>query len=120
APGGTPREASAGVATSEDLGSARVGAAYTLAASASPLKGAESRTFDVTLVAGSATHQSFATPPSDVDVSQIMPPVRVEALDDNGARVTGYTGTITLALAPNLGAPGGTTSPSMVNGLRTF
>ena len=120
APGGTQRAASAGVATFEDLRIDKVGVGYTLAASASPLKGAESRTFDVTLVAASATHQSFATPPSDVDVSQIMPPVRVEALDDNGARVTSYTGTITLALAPNPGALGGTTSASMVNGLATF
>jgi hypothetical protein len=46
--------------------------------------------------------------------------VSVEALDDNGARVTSYAGTISLALAPNPGALGGTTSAAMVNGLATF
>ncbi|HEV8265630.1 MAG TPA: hypothetical protein VGQ06_11840 [Gemmatimonadales bacterium] len=120
APAGTQRAAAAGVATFENLRIDKVGVGYTLVASATGYTDGLSGRFDVTPVAGSATHQSFATPPSDVEVNQVMSPVRVEALDDNGARVTGYTGTITLALAPNPAALAGTTSAPAVNGLATF
>jgi hypothetical protein len=119
-PPGTQRAAAAGVATFEDLRIDKVGVGYTLVASATGLKGGFSRPFDVTVIAGAATRQSFATPPSDVEVNQVLPPVRVEALDDNGARVTSYARTITLALAPNPTALGGTMSAPMVSGLATF
>src|SRR5205814_1500597 len=69
-----------------------------------------------------ATHVAFTTQPQTTQAGQTMPAVRVSALDDAGNVVTGFTGSITVALGANPGGGtlSGTTSVTAVNGVATF
>src|SRR5213078_1312982 len=99
------------------------GNGYTLTASASGLTGATSASFNITAAPPPpATHVAFTTQPQTTQAGQTMPAVRVSALDDAGNVVTGFTGSITVALGANHGGGtlSGTTSVTAVNGVATF
>ena len=74
-----------------------------------------------------ATHLGFVTQPSYTPLpgSTITPPVQVAVLDDQGNRVTGFTGSVTVALG-NDGSLfknahlSGTAVEPVVNGVATF
>jgi hypothetical protein len=66
---------------------------------------------------------AFTVQPSNTTAgSTISPPVQVTAQDAAGATVTGFNGTITVALGanPGGGALSGTTSQTAMNGVATF
>src|SRR5207247_2344767 len=69
-----------------------------------------------------ATHVAFTTQPQTTQAAQTMPVVRVSALDDAGNVVTGFTGSITVAIGGNAGGGtlAGTTSGNAVSGVATF
>lgn len=88
---GGPVGAAAGEATFSSLSIDQPGLGYTLTAAASGLEGATSASFDITLVSGTATRQSFTTEPGSVQAGQpITPSVQVTALDAQGQRVTTF------------------------------
>ncbi|HEY2824396.1 MAG TPA: hypothetical protein VGI83_02525 [Gemmatimonadales bacterium] len=117
-----------GVATLSNLSINQAGTGYTLSASSVGLTGATSGTFNVTSPPPPppvATHLAFTVQPSTVQIGSAMPAVQVIALDDQGNRVTTFTGTITVAIASDgslLGnaSLGGTRSVAAVNGVATF
>jgi hypothetical protein len=97
------------------------GIGYTLTAAASGLTGATSAAFDIT--AGDRlefTVQPAATPAGGV----ITPAVVVTAKDSLGAVLSGFSGSVTVALVGGTGTPGstlsGTTTVSAVAGVATF
>lgn len=124
--GTTSSVASAGIATFTGLRIDQAGNGYTLTAAASGLSGATSATFDITAPPPpppQATGLRFIVQPSNTRVNQpINPPVQVMAVDANGNQVTGFSGAITVDLAPNvLGASAyGTLTVNAVNGIATF
>jgi len=70
-----------------------------------------------------ATHLVFTVQPTNTTAgATISPAVQVAAQDDAGNTVTGFTGTITVALGANPGGGtlSGTTSVAAVNGVATF
>lgn len=126
--GGVPtKAAAAGVATFGDLTINQLGTGYTLVATAGGVRSVTSSAFDITLAVpppppppSPATHLAFVTQPGNVEVNQTMPVVRVQALDATGARVTGFTGTIDIALNQNPNALQGTNSVPASGGEASF
>ena len=127
--GTTSSVANNGVATFAGLRIDRAGNGYTLTAAASGLSGATSVSFNITAPPPPPppppvpTGLRFIVQPSNTGVNQpINPPVQVMAVDFNGNQVTGFTGAITIDLAPNvLGATAyGTLTVNAVNGIATF
>jgi hypothetical protein len=118
---GTPGvSAVAGVATFSDLHIDKIGAGYTLGASAPSLSGATSNTFNV--VVGSAAQLSFFTQPSGTTGGATLANVQVEIQDAGGNRVTGATNSVSLAFGTNAndGTLSGTIPRSAVSGVATF
>jgi len=94
-----------GVATFSTLSVDKVGAGYTLAASAAGLGGALSAPFSIT--PGPAARLAFTVQPTSTIVdAAIAPAVQVTARDAQGNVAPGFTGTVTIALGAN---PGGAT-----------
>src|SRR5437773_245212 len=121
--GTTSVNAVSGVATFSTLSINNAGTGYTLVASASGLTGATSTAFNITAAPPPpATHVAFTTQPQTTQAGQTMPAVRVSALDDAGNVVTGFTGSITVAIGANPGGGtlSGTTSVTAVSGVATF
>ena len=118
--GTTSVTAVSGVATFSTLSINNAGTGYTLVASASGLTGATSTAFNIT--APPATNLAFTTQPQTTQAGQPMLAVRVSALDDAGNVVTGFTGSITVAIGANPGGGtlSGTTSVTAVSGVATF
>src|SRR5437762_8092530 len=107
--GTTSVNAVSGVATFSTLSINNAGTGYTLVASASGLTGATSTSFNITTPPPQpATNLAFTTQPQSTQAGQTMPAVKVTARDASGNVVTGFTGTITVALGANPG--GGTLS----------
>jgi hypothetical protein len=120
--GGTAStSAVAGVATYTGLSIDKVGTAYRLSASASSLTGADSAPFNIG--AGAATQLAFNPSPSDSTGGTPFPtqPV-VEVHDAGGNLVTGYTGSVAIAIGtnPGGGALAGTTTATVNGGKATF
>jgi hypothetical protein len=70
-----------------------------------------------------ATALQFFTQPTDTDANAtITPPVRVEAIDGAGARVTSFTGTVDIGIGTNPagGTLSGSTSDIASNGVAVF
>jgi|GEM_PF-496128 len=118
--GTTTVNAVAGVATFSDLSIDKVGAGYTLSASATGLTGATSSTFQIT--ADTASKLVFVTPPAHgVAGEAFTPSVRV-ALVDKFDNPTASTASVTVALGgnPGGGTLSGTRTVSAVGGVATF
>ena len=109
-----------GVATFSTLSINNPGNGYTLVANATGLTGTTSAAFNIT--PAPATNLAFTTQPQSTQAGQTMAAVRVTARDDLGNPVTGFTGTITVALGANPGGGtlSGTRSVAAVNGVATF
>lgn len=122
--GSTSRQASNGVARFSGLSVNRTGSGYTLRASSGSLNEATSASFDITAAPPPpAVRLVFSVQPSNVqEDAAITPPVKVTAVDVNGAAVGSYSGMITVALSPNTvgGVLNGTKSVVAVNGVATF
>ena len=111
--------ASLGVATFSGLSINKVGAGYTLAASATGLTGATSNSFNVT--PGSAAKLAFSAQPTNATAGvAISPAVQVTVEDAQGNVVTTATNTITMAIGTGSGTLNGTTSAAAVSGVATF
>ncbi len=113
--------ATAGVASFADLSIDKTGAGYTLGATAGSLTAATSAGFTIT--AAVATTIEFGVQPSSaVAGAAIAPPIEVMARDAFGNVATGFTGTVTLAIANNAGggALSGSASLAAVAGVATF
>lgn len=69
-----------------------------------------------------ATHLTFSTQPSNTNVSSMMAPVRVTALDASGNTATSFTGNVVVAIGsnPSAGTLSGSKTVSAVNGVATF
>jgi hypothetical protein len=111
----------AGVATFNNLSIDHAGTGYTLAATSSPLTGATSTAFNITV--GAANKLAFGTQPSTTaGGAAITPTVTVTVQDAGGNTVTTATTSITLAIT----TPGGailtcTANPkNAVAGVDTF
>jgi len=97
--GTTSVNAVSGVATFSTLSINNAGTGYTLTASASGLTGATSTSFNITAPPPPpATNLAFTTQPQSTQAGQTMPAVKVTARDASGNVVTGFTGTITVAV----------------------
>src|SRR5439155_1089414 len=121
--GATSMNAVSGVATFSTLSINNAGTGYTLTASASGLTGATSTSFNITAPPPPpATNLAFTTQPQSTQAGQTMPAVKVTARDASGNVVTGFTGTITVALGANPGGGtlAGTKSVAAVSGVATF
>src|SRR5207302_10051424 len=119
--GGTTSVATvSGVASFSTLTLDKTGTGYWLTASATGLSTATSRDFNIT--PGATTQLVFATQPgTTVADHQIAPAVKVRALDAFGNLVTGFTGSIAVALGDSGGATlGGTSRVAAVGGVATF
>lgn len=121
--GTTTVNASSGVATFTTLSIDKSGTGYSLQATASGLTSAATGAFGV--VSGPATQLAFTTQPSGTKAGQtISPAVKVTALDALGNAVSGFTGSVTVAITPGTGAAGGTlsgtTSIAAAGGVATF
>ena len=115
--------AGTGVATFSDLSINKAGTGYTLAASAGGLTGATSSTFNITAAPPIPATLAFVVQPSSTAAGvTITPVVQVEIQDQYGARFTGATNRITLAIAtnPSGGTLSGTATVAAVNGAATF
>src|SRR5207249_307158 len=120
--GGTTTVAAVGgVASFGDLTLDKTSSGYGLTASATGLSSTTSSSFTIT--AGTATQLVFGTPPSTTIAGrQIAPAVKVRALDALGNLVTGFTGSVAIALGSNPGGStlSGTTPVAAVGGVATF
>lgn len=113
----------AGIATFSSLSVNLAGTGYTLTASASGATGTISAPFNVMAAAADSlvfTVQPTATPAG----TAISPAVQVSARDSLGNVVSGFTGTVTVAIAAGMGTQGahllGTTAVAAVAGVATF
>jgi hypothetical protein len=119
--GATTVAAAHGVATFSTLSIDKVGTGYQLGASATSLSGATSTAFSIT--PAPATQLAFAQQPTDATAGvAISPAITVRALDGSGNLATGFTGSVTIAIANNVGggALAGTTTVAAVAGVATF
>ncbi len=119
--GGTTTVAAvAGVASFDDLSVDKASTGYRLTATATGLSEATSRDFSIS--PGAGTQLVFSVQPgTTVADHQIAPAVKVRALDAFGNLVTGFTGSIAVALGDPGGATLGGTSPvAAVGGVATF
>lgn len=115
--------ANSGVATFSDLSVDKVGAGYTLSATASGLSGATSTGFNIN--PGPAAKLAFGTPPSNGTAgAAIAPAVTVIAQDLGGNQSTGFSGSISVAITSGSGTSGatlsGTTTVPASAGIATF
>ncbi len=115
--------AASGVATFADLSVDKVGAGYTLTATASGLTGATSTAFTINL--GPAAKLSFSAPPSNATAGvAIAPDVTVSAQDLGGNLASGFSGNISVAITGGTGTAGatlsGTVTKPAVAGVATF
>jgi hypothetical protein len=113
----------AGVASFANLSINLAGTGYTLTATASGATGVISAPFNVGAAAADSlvfTSQPTATTAGAV----ITPAVQVAARDSLGNIVSGFTGSVTVAIAPGTGTPGasltGTKTVVAVAGVATF
>src|SRR5207249_2615564 len=122
--GTTSVAAVSGVATFSSLSIDKVGTGYSLTAvdpGGEGLSGATSTAFNIT--PGSATQLVFTVQPSTaVAARTISPAVQVAARDAQGNLVTGFTGSVTVALGTNpSGATlAGTTTVTAAGGVASF
>src|SRR4029077_20336768 len=120
--GTTSRAAVNGLATFPGLNIDNAGVDYTLTASSNGLTGATSSSFDITEVPV-ATSLAFVQQPTNTQAgSTITPSVTVEIRDQFGARLTGATNSVSLAIGtnPGNGSLSGGGAVAAVNGLATF
>jgi hypothetical protein len=111
--------ASAGVATFSGLSINKVGTGYTFTATGAGT--ATSTAFNIT--AGTATALVFSVQPTTaVAGAAITPAVQVTAQDGSGNTATGFTGSITVAIATNPGGGtlAGTATVAAVAGVASF
>ncbi|MBK8915942.1 MAG: hypothetical protein IPM64_15340 [Phycisphaerales bacterium] len=120
--GGTlTRNASAGIATFNDLSLNIPADGYTLRASAGAIGPVTSAAFNIT--PRTPTSIAFVQGPTDVVAGQALTPsITVRLIDAQGATTLGRTDSITLSLAANPGGStlGGTLTRNAVNGVATF
>src|SRR5438034_1123646 len=119
--GTTTVAAVAGVATFSTLNIDHAGSGYRLSATAVGFTGLASGPFDI--IPATAVRLTFSQQPSTaVAGAAIAPAVQVAALDAAGNTVTGFTGTVTVAIEANPGAGvlSGTTTVAAINGVATF
>src|SRR5205823_3007706 len=119
--GGDRSSATGGVATFTGLGLDKTGTGYTLTAAVGGLTGATSNAFNIT--AGAATQLVFSVQPTSATAgSAITPAVQVTAQDAQGNTVTGFAGSVTVALGanPGSGTLSGTKTVSALAGVATF
>src|SRR5690242_13655380 len=120
--GGTTAVAAVGgVATFSTLTLDKTSNGYWLTATATGLSTATSNSFNIT--SGPATQLVFGTEPSTaVAGHQISPAVKIRALDALGNLASGFTGSVSIALASNPGGAtlSGTTPVAAVGGVATF
>ena len=118
--GTTPVTAVAGVATFTGMSINRVGTGYTLNATSTGPTGAISSTFNV--APGNAAMLAFTAQPVSDTVNGSLGSIQITAQDAQGNTVTGFTGSVTLAVGTNPGAGtlAGTSSVSAVAGVATF
>jgi hypothetical protein len=107
-----------GLATFSNLTLNKVGTGYTLQAKVGTLTSATTNAFNVAAQAAQATQLVITTePPSTVQAGAAFT-VNVSVENASGNVVTGYTGTVTIAIA---GDPaGGSVTVSVVNGVASF
>ena len=113
--------ATAGVATFSNLTIDRVGNGYTLIATANGLVNDFSASFNI--IPGPAARLVFTVQPSSAPAaSTISPPVEVTVADAKGNTVTGYGGSVTIAIGtnPSGGTLFGTTTQPVSSGVATF
>ncbi|HET9707449.1 MAG TPA: hypothetical protein VFP39_04005 [Gemmatimonadales bacterium] len=113
----------AGVATFSNLKVDKIGAGYTLSASASVLSPATSTAFDI--VAGPASKLVFQQQPSSATAGAgIAPAFKVAALDAGDNPVASFTGLVTITITSGTGNPAatlsGTNAVTAVAGVATF
>src|SRR5437773_6762213 len=98
--GTIPVTAAGGIATFGDLSIDKAGTGYTLKASSGQLTTATSNAFNITAPPPPpVTHLGFSVPPANAQAgAAISPAVKVAALDAAGNTVTGFTGSVTLAI----------------------
>ncbi|HEY6059952.1 MAG TPA: hypothetical protein VIV10_05155, partial [Gemmatimonadales bacterium] len=109
-----------GVATFSNLSIDKAGTGYTLRATASGLTTATSAAFSINT--GVATQLAFTTQPVNTAAGATIPTVRVTVRDASGNTVTGYSGSVTMAIGTDAG--NGTLSGTLVvavsQGVATF
>jgi hypothetical protein len=113
--------AQSGVATFSDLSLTKAAGGYTLVATSSGLTSATSGAFAVTPAAAAALF--FTVQPSDATAgAAISPAIQVTARDAFGNTASGFTGSVTVALATNPagGTLSGTATVVAVAGVTTF
>jgi hypothetical protein len=110
----------AGVATFSNLSINRVGNGYTLIATAS---GLVEFSAPFTIIPGSPAQLVFTVQPSSAPAgTTIAPPVQVSVEDAQGNVVTGYSGSVSMAIGTNPGGGTlfGTTTQPVTTGIATF
>lgn len=115
------RNASAGVATFNNLSIDKAATGYTIRATATGLTSDTSATVNIT--PGVATQLFFTVSPSNtVAGALIAPAVQVTARDAQGNTATGFTGNVTLAIGTNPvnGTLSGSSSVPAAGGVATF
>lgn len=110
-----------GVSTFTNLSINKAASGYTLNATGTGLSSATSSAFNITV--GSATQLVFTVAPTNATAAvAISPSVEVTALDAGGNTVTGFSGTITIAINnnPGGGTLSGTKAVSAASGVSSF
>ncbi|HEY7686558.1 MAG TPA: Ig-like domain-containing protein, partial [Gemmatimonadales bacterium] len=121
--GTTQVNAIAGVATFSNLLVDTVGVGYTFLTTSGALSPDESTPFNI--IPGPPSVLAFTVQPSNTPAgSVIAPPVRVTVKDNQGNTVTGFSGTVELAITPGTGTAGavlsGTLSRLVTSGVADF
>ncbi len=116
------RNAVSGVATFSDLSINKAGIGYTLTATATDLAGTTTAAFNI--IPGPASALLFTMSPGTNDKKiALLPAVQVSALDAFGNLATGFTGSVTVAIASS-SAPtptlAGTLTVAAVGGVASF
>ena len=103
--GPTTTNAVAGVATFHGLSIEAAGNGYTLRATASGVTDATSDPFSITPVTppGGAVRLAFSDQPIPTQAGQVIPTVRVIAVDASNRPLTSWTGTVVISLGSNPG-----------------
>ncbi len=121
--GTTQVNAIAGVATFGDLRVDTVGVGYTLLTTSGALSPDESAPF--TIIPGPASNLVFTVQPSNTPAGAVIaPPIQVTVQDNQGNTVTGFSGSVNLAITPGTGTAGavlsGTVSRLVSSGVATY
>src|SRR5439155_1188951 len=103
--GTTTQAAQGGLARFSDLTIDQVGNGYTLRATADKLTDATSDPFSITPVTppGGAVRLAFSDQPIPTQAGQVIPTVRVIAVDASNRPLTSWTGTVVISLGSNPG-----------------